>query len=181
MRTCEYCGIRITAKRADARYCSSAHRIYAHRTQKAAGGVPVELIRRDRWVRYAPNKTPLRTNGHAASSTDPKTWATYTAAAASRAGIGLGFVLGDGIGCIDLDHVLEDGSPTPEAEEFLADYPDHYIEISPSGDGLHIWGTADEAAGTRRREAGISVERYSTGRYITVTGNIYQPGRLLPL
>ena len=181
MRECGWCGVRITPKRADAKFCSPAHRIYAHRAKKNAGGIPVEMIRRDRWVRYAPDKTPLRTNGRNASSTDPKTWSSHQEAAASRAGIGLGFVLGDGIGCIDLDHVLEHGKPTVEAAEFLTRYPHHYIEISPSGTGLHIWGTTPEAPGTRRKENGISVERYSTGRYITITGDIYQPGDLLPL
>ncbi|MGG7510895.1 hypothetical protein [Plantibacter sp. YIM 135249] len=132
-------------------------------------------------MRRAPDKTPLRISGHNASSTNPATWSSYAEAVKSRAGVGLGFVLGDGIGCIDLDHCLIDGSPTEQAARFLESYPKHFIEISPSGDGLHIWGTSEEVPGTRGIEGGLHVERYSTGRYITVTGNVYQHGDLLPL
>ncbi|WP_228506202.1 hypothetical protein [Frigoribacterium sp. VKM Ac-2530] len=96
-------------------------------------------------------------------------------------GSGLGFVLGDGVGCIDLDHCLVDGVPTSAAGEVLRAYPGNYVEVSPSGDGLHIWGTADPAPGTRRVEDGLAIERYSTGRYITVTGNVFRAGTLLPL
>mgnify|MGYP003681262558 CR=1 FL=1 len=84
-------------------------------------------------------------------------------------------------GCIDLDHCLIDGKPTPEARKFLRDYPSHYIEVSPSGDGLHILGLQKEQGGRRQSIGGLSVERYSVGRYITMTGNVYQRGELLPL
>lgn len=171
----------MVSRRADAKYCSGAHRVAAHRALKATGGLPLEMTRRNRWVRYAPNKTPLKINGRHASSTDPNTWSSYLEALNSRAGIGLGFVLGDGIGCIDLDHCLVNGQPVDAARALLADYPNNYTEISPSGDGLHIWGLADEAPGTKRVENGISVERYSTGRYITITGNVYQHGNLSAL
>lgn len=139
------------------------------------------MLRRPRWIRYAPDKTPLRINGRHASSTDPATWSTYAEALGSRAGIGLGYVLGDGIGCIDLDHCLTENGLVPVAADFIAAYSRHYIEISPSGDGLHIWGAADEQKGTRRAINGLHLERYSVGRYITVTGNVYQHGSLQPL
>jgi primase-polymerase (primpol)-like protein len=132
-------------------------------------------------VRYAPDKRPLTVRGHAASSTDPATWASYAEAVGSRAGVGLGFVLGDGIGCIDIDHCLTGNELSPQALELLARYPRSYTEISPSGDGIHIWGTADPAPGSKRIENGLSIERYSTGRYITVTGNVLQHGSLQPL
>ncbi len=179
MRTCEKCGKSIVAKNAQARYCSTKCRVAAHR---AAKKLPAELTSRDRWVRHDHAKRPLDAiTGTPASSTDPTTWASYTEASTSTYGIGAGFVLGDGIGCIDLDNVMQDGQLDASAAIFIADYPNHYIEISPTGDGLHIWGTSPEVAGTRRTENGISVERYSTGRYITITGNIYQPGTLQPL
>jgi primase-polymerase (primpol)-like protein len=102
-------------------------------------------------------------------------------AKASTVGAGLGFVLGDGVGCIDLDHCLVNGVPTDAATEVLAAYPGNYVEVSPSGDGLHIWGSAEPEPGTRRVEDGLSVERYSTGRYITVTGSVFRAGTLRPL
>jgi primase-polymerase (primpol)-like protein len=113
--------------------------------------------------------------------TNPATWSSYGVASSSAFGVGVGFVLGGGIACIDLDHVIVDGQLTEAAAKFVAQYPRHYIEISPSGSGLHIWGTAPEAAGTRQVLDTVSVERYSRDRYITVTGNVYQAGQLLPL
>jgi len=122
-------------------------------------------------------KRPVTTAGAPASSTDPATWATYTAAKRSKVGDGLGYVLGDGIGCLDLDHCLVDGKPNELAREVLARLPGAYVEISPSGDGLHVWGTAPEQPGRVRD----GVEAYSVGRYITVTGRVFRPGGLVDL
>jgi len=123
-------------------------------------------------------KRPITVDGRPASSTDPRTWSTYREAARSRAGDGLGFVLGGGIACLDIDHCLDErGRPDARAREILARVPDAYVEISPSGRGLHIWGTAPEQPGRRHHD----YEAYSTGRYITVTGNVYRPGRLADL
>lgn len=136
----------------------------------------------DRWVRRSVTKVPLTATGSAASSTNPNTWSSYAVATASSAGIGLGFMLGGGFACIDLDHCLIDGVPNEAAARFLEQYPGHHVEISPSGDGLHIWGTDDERPGKIRTEhGGLHVERYSRERYVTVTGNVYRHGRLLPL
>jgi primase-polymerase (primpol)-like protein len=144
--------------------------------------VPKTLTDADRWVRRDARKAPLTTAGAFASSTNPDTWTSHAEAVASSAGIGLGFMLGDGFACIDLDHCLVDGTPTAAAAAYLEKYPGHHIEVSPSGDGLHIWGTADPAAGTVTPQAdGLSVERYSRERYMTVTGVVYQRGELLPL
>lgn len=175
MRECEWCGTKIVYKNAQAVYCSSKCRVYAHRARNN----PLAALRKEkRWVIYDENKRPLTPSGASASSTDPATWSTGWAVNGHHR---VGFVLGDGFACIDLDHCLVDGRPTAEATKFISNYPKHYIEVSPSGDGLHIWGTADEGPGTRRRESGLSVERYTTGRYMTVTGRVFQPGALLPL
>lgn len=139
------------------------------------------MLAAPRWVRRSSNKVPLTIDGTPASSTDPTTWATYTEAAASTAGEGLGFALGDGFACIDLDHCVTNGQPNPHALAYLRRYPNNYIEYSPSGTGLHIWGTMPEQAGTRRTIHGLSVETYSANRYITITGNVYQHGTLAAL
>ena len=44
-----------------------------------------------------------------------------------------------------------------------------YIETSPSGDGLHIWGRCAPRAGVRTRGL-VTAEAYSRDRYMTVTG-----------
>jgi len=123
-------------------------------------------------------KRPITVDGRPASSTNPATWSTYSEAARSKAGDGLGYVLGDGIGCLDLDNCLDErGRPNEVARRILDRVPDAYVEISPSGRGLHVWGRAPEQPGRRHR----GYEVYSVGRYITVTGRVYQPGRLVDL
>ena len=133
----------------------------------AAAALPIELRARDRWVLWNPRKVPLQVDGQAASSTNPATWTSYGRVFGRPR---IGFVLGDGIGCIDLDHCLVDGIPDDAARRFLDRMPETYVEISPSGTGLHIWGRSPEGPGTRRVVDGLSVETYSVGRYITVTG-----------
>lgn len=154
------------------RYCSGRCRVAAHR---AKAKPPAELTEGCRWVRHSARKVPLTVDGKAASSTDPATWSTYAEACRSEAGTGLGCVLtGDGIVCLDLDHCLdESGRPLPWAIEVLAQTPRTWVEISPSGDGLHIWGRAVFPGGRRLARPGQSVEVYGSGRYITVTGRRY--------
>jgi primase-polymerase (primpol)-like protein len=55
-----------------------------------------------------------------------------------------------------------------------------YTEISPSGDGLHIWGIGHLKRGRRTSWHGQPIEAYATGRYMTVTGNRFleAPSRL---
>jgi primase-polymerase (primpol)-like protein len=117
----------------------------------------------------------LTTTGKAASSADSATWSTYKNATESVAGVGLGFVLSDvdDVVCIDLDHCLNPltGRLKPWAAAILRDAGATYVEVSPSGDGLHIWGRADVRHGRRiRRPDGTAVEIYGTGRYIAMTG-----------
>jgi len=141
------------------RFCSTRCRVRAHRAR-----VPTELRSIDRWVTHSPQKVPLTPDDRLASSTDPATWSPY---AAVRRLDRRGFVLaGDGIVCLDLDHCLVGGALTEQAAQIVARCPDTYIEVSPSGDGLHIWGRGNVRRG--RKVAGVEV--YGTGRYITVTG-----------
>ncbi|MYV76226.1 DNA primase [Streptomyces sp. SID1046] len=173
-RTCEHCaGPMPLMARQHARYCDARCRSKAHRAKKTT--LPVELTTADRWIRRSATKVPLTTAGMAASSTNSRTWSTYTDAAASTVGAGLGFVLSDvdDIVCIDLDHCLSTltGRLAPWAAAILRDAGATYVEVSPSGDGLHIWGRADVRQGRRiRRPDGTAVEIYGTGRYIAMTG-----------
>lgn len=162
--------------RSHARTCSPRCRKALSRAK--ATSLPVELTTRDRWIRRSATKVPLTTAGMAASSTNPRTWSAYTDAVASSAGVGLGFVLSDvdDVVCIDLDHCLApDGTLTPWAADIVNRAGATYIEVSPSGDGVHIFGFADVRQGRRiRRADGYSVEVYSHGRYIAMTGRRFQ-------
>lgn len=114
---------------------------------------------------------PLQASGRAASSTNPATWTSYAKANASKTGVGLGFVMdGSGIACIDLDHCLDGGKIAPWAQEILSSLPATYIEVSPSGTGLHVWGLGTVGRGRKVRRGPVCIEAYDRGRYVTVTG-----------
>lgn len=154
--------------RADADYCSTRCRVAAHRARKRAQ-LPHELVDAPRWVR-ADGKRPITTTGTPASSTDATTWSTYAAARRSQAGDGLGVMLGDGLGCYDLDHVTD-----VQAAAFVRTVTERvlYVERSLSGDGVHVFVEAAEERGWRRTlqldGEPISVERYTRERFIRVT------------
>ncbi|MET8192065.1 bifunctional DNA primase/polymerase [Streptomyces sp. NPDC005246] len=174
-RTCDTCGADLRARHSHrGRYCLSKCRSKGFRAAKN-NPLPAELTACDRWVRRRSRKVPLTTAGMAASSTDPRTWSSYREAAASAVGVGTGFVLSDvdEVVCIDLDHCLNPltGRLAPWAAAVVRDAGATYVEVSPSGDGLHIWGRADVRHGRRiRRPDGTAVEIYGTGRYIAMTG-----------
>jgi len=161
---CTVCQTQLSPlRRSDQVTCSSRCRVTAHRALPAQ-----ELRDRNRWVRRMESKRPVQCNGAAASSTNADTWCDYDTAAASNIGAGLGFVLnGDGIVCVDFDHCLDGrGRALPWAAALLESVPATYIEVSPSGDGLHVWGFGTVGKG----RVTPSVEVYGTGRYLTVTG-----------
>jgi primase-polymerase (primpol)-like protein len=83
----------------------------------------------------------------------------------------MGFVLtgGDRLMCIDLDHALIDGELRPWARAIVDRMPRTYIEVSPSGSGLHIWGRGSLERGRKIRRGETAIELYDRGRYITVT------------
>ncbi|MGW2708061.1 bifunctional DNA primase/polymerase [Streptomyces sp. NPDC001356] len=173
-RRCEHCGERLGARHAhNARYCSGRCRTAACRARRS---IPAELTSRPRWFRRTERKVPVTVDGSTASSTDPATWSRYADAAASTAGVGLGFVLdGDGIVCLDLDHCLDGDQVDPWAQRVLDAAGPTWVEVSASGDGLHVWGRGalPGGAGRRVRVGDGTVEAYDRGRYIAVTGRTW--------
>lgn len=160
------------------RFCSGRCRVAAHRRKT----IPAELMQLPRWIRHQA-KRPMTVNGYWASSTDAATWSDYQTAKTSKHGDGLGFVLnGDGIICIDLDHCITNVNGKnflSTGAQFIVDsMADAYVEISPSGTGLHIWGRADLDKGHRFTFMNQAVEIYPNGRYLTMTGNVYRNGGL---
>ncbi len=165
MNRCVQCSKRLSAlARSDARFCSDRCRVRWHRAgpSKSLRSIP-------RWVRYSAEKVPLTVAGSPASSTNPATWTDFESVSASSVGVGFGFVLSDSdrIVCVDIDHCLDSrGRALPWAAELLGSIPATYVEVSPSGTGVHVWGFGDVSKGSRSN----GIEVYGTGRYITVTG-----------
>lgn len=149
--------------------------------------VPRKMQGMPRWVRWKmirrggrDTKMPITLSGRPASVKNPDEWADYFDALWTPKGNGMGFVLGEGVGCLDLDNALtEDGTLTAWAEGILDRAPETFMEVSQSGRGLHVWGLLEEAPGRNLRTKGMSVEVYSggqdTGRYIAL-GSTPWPG-----
>lgn len=116
----------------------------------------------------------------AASSTDRATWGTYEDAA--KLGLPVGFVLteSDPFFCLDIDGALQqDGTWSPLAHELLAAFPGAAVEISSSGKGLHIWGTASTMPAHKCKNIGLGIELYHRERFIALgmpgaTGDAFQ-------
>lgn len=119
-----------------------------------------------RWTR-ADGKRPVMIAGAPASSTRGATWEAFDAVQEGW-GDGFGIMLGDGLACYDLDHVSD-----ADARAFIATIPEPivYIERSMSAQGFHVFVLADESPGWKRVVDGISVERYTWGRFIRTTLN----------
>lgn len=178
-RTCQHCGRDLSwGARSDAVYCGGACRVAAHRarhTDDSASAIPSALRSRARWVRHIA-KRPVTVTGHGASVTNPRTWSTYAAARASTVGDGLGFVLcgDDDIIGIDIDHCIgDDGGLAPWAAAILDTVPATYIEQSPGGHGLHVFGFGRLPAGRVVTIDGGKIELYGAGRYLRMTGQAF--------
>lgn len=188
---CVVCGSPIasnTGRGRPRRYCSDACRKAGTRF---TASIPSEMTSADRWMRwrYVPRgdgrtKQPMRPDGSPASSTHRRTWCDFDTANSSHTGDGLGFALGDGFACVDLDHCYtQQHHLEPWAKMLLAPVRGKtYVELSPSGEGLHIFGTCAERSGIKVR--GIAnAEAYSRDRYMTVTGRTWRdsPAKLADL
>ena len=155
--------------------------------------IPLLLKQHPNWVawgiRSAPPKSPYNPASLLAGKPVPakagvhETWGSYqTAVECVRRGLsqGIGYEFdGSEIYGVDLDHVInETGMLTLEAREIVGQLAS-YAEISPSGNGLHIFVLAPGADITRHRKKGHFLEIYNNGRYFTVTGNIYGSERTI--
>lgn len=132
---------------------------------------------KQRWTKLPLNPAGLK----GAKADTPETWGTFTSSCGNvwdTHDLGIGFEIGvkaaghsSGLLCVDLDHVLKDGViQDPDAQDIFETL-DSYTEISPGGDGLHIWIKADVTEERAKRKGPLEI--YSDRRYMTVTGNRY--------
>lgn len=136
-------------------------------------------------------KVPYQINGKHASTVDPTTWVTFEEAEAAAADpknnfSGIGFTISKHFPllCIDLDHCLnEEGQIKRDDFMILAEAADSYMEVSPSGDGLHIIMALDThvplLANKKVFDDGTAFECYTESRYFTYTGKSF--GTLTPV
>lgn len=125
-------------------------------------------------------KIPYQINGLPASSTNPDTWSTYDEVkklSSNFSGIGFVVTKESGYIFIDFDHCLNDKQEiTNPLFLNLYNKAKTYTEISPSGDGLHLFFYIDEKfeIEANRSKKCPGFEIYNHGRYATFTENIYK-------
>ena len=148
--------------------------------------LPEEMTSRNQWVLWRiedrdgkPTKVPVSVTGGAASSTNPRTWASFDEVVEAYerdetvSGIGFVFSEHDGLVGVDLDKASNgNGLPAAWAAEHINAFQT-YVEVSPSGNGYHIIGKAKLQDGQGRKKDKIEI--YDRGRYFTVTGRIFNP------
>ena len=127
-------------------------------------------------------------NGQRAKVDDPSTFSDYATAArrvAEGRFDGLGIMVSNDIGAIDIDHCIrDDGSLTDIATDILSTFKDAYFEKSPSGSGLRGFFKFDpdfiydtSIYYINNSKAGLEV--YAPGvtkHFMTVTGDVYRNG-----
>ena len=145
--------------------------------------IPEELRALPQWVCFKKvsrenghiSKEPRNPkNGYGAKANDRNTWTDFDTAvkAVEKWNLdGVGFEFANGYVGIDLDHVLENGQIVDPAAADIIRSVKSYTEVSPSGTGLHIICKGQLPAGSNRKG---NIEMYCTGRYFTMTGEIYQ-------
>jgi len=162
---------------------------YQARVRGKPISIPDDLAERDQWVlwRYVgqgveSKKIPFQIDGHAASSTNPRSWSTMEEVTAvlerdpSYAGLGFVFSPDDPFCGIDLDDCIEaDGTLKPWAQGIVERFADSYAEISPSGRGLKVWVRGSVPRGVQGLLAdGGRIEVYDRRRYFTFTGDAFR-------
>ena len=161
----------------------------------------IAILRKDGSPDFNADGTPriskLPVNIHTlrgASTTDPDTWASFDEAAAAigkKASVGKNSGIVEGVGFvfapsqntdhvvtgIDLDHVIDpkSGAVNPLALDLIQSF-DSYVELSPSGTGVHIffYGKLHPEWRHKIENAfgdGTAFEIYQTGRFFTMTGD----------
>jgi putative DNA primase/helicase len=146
--------------------------------------IPEPLTERPQWITWRlekrdgqDTKVPyIPGTERKASSTDLMTWRTFPEALAAyeRAeppydGIGFCFCSGDRFCGIDLDDCRdpETGMIAPWAQEIIDAIQEGYVEVSPSGTGVHIILEGTVRGGAVKTP---NIEMYSRDRYFTVSG-----------
>lgn len=82
--------------------------------------------------------------------------------------LGIGFrPAGTGLACLDIDNCLAGGQWSATALAMMARFPGAFIELSTSGNGLHIWFTyTGDGPGRLGKDASGLLELYSEGQFL---------------
>lgn len=141
--------------------------------------IPDEFKQHNNWLLWKyetrgekKTKVPYQVSGTRADSTAPNTWTSFNEVDLAYMGggfDGIGFAIGDsGLTCVDVDHLSEwDWMPALKPIQDTC-----YAELSPSGDGLHVWLKAKKPNSKCKGKHfhNSMIEVYNSDRFITMTG-----------
>ena len=126
--------------------------------------------------------------GRRAKANRPDTFRDYAAALAAVVNYdGMGFLVGNDIHFLDLDHCFTPaGLLKPEAKDIVERMDGCYMEKTPSGEGLRIACAAKGFIFDKNRyyinNRKLGLEVYvsgATNRFVTLTGDVYREGDVL--
>jgi hypothetical protein len=125
-----------------------------------------------------PTKVPYSPiHGGKASTTNPADWGSYEQAAAmpGMAGVGFVFTERDPFWFLDIDGALQPGPPaawSTLAQELCARLHGAAVEVSQSGNGLHIIGSTSVPLppAHSNKNTALKLEFYSRWRFVALTG-----------
>lgn len=153
-----------------------------------AANFPEELKNLKQWCLWNEKKVPISPTGKWIDTKNAADYSTLDECLSELAlgageGVGFIFVKGAGLIGIDLDDAFKsDGGLKTWALKILSQFPAAYVEISPSGSGLHIIVRGKKPGQNCRKKvvnkAGEvigEVEMYDGERYFTMTGRLYDP------
>ncbi len=103
---------------------------------------------------------------------DPANWLTYEEAKKRDDKVGFVLTANDPYFCVDLDNSYVNGAWSKHSYKTLEWFPNAYVEISFSGDGLHIFGKCNGDVPVHRKRVKFGndeTELYTTGRFIAFT------------
>jgi len=117
------------------------------------------------------------------SAHDPKNWLTFEEAIkySKELKLGIGFDFTENLGYvfIDLDHVYKNGIIEDPRIKSIMENADTFIEISPSGEGFHLFFKCPKFDFGSTRIEGLPIEIYDKARFSTFTGMPF--GELKPI
>jgi putative DNA primase/helicase len=154
--------------------------------------IPEKLTERPQWVLWhyeerdgKLTKVPYTPAGWRASATDLLDWTPCAEALAAYQrghydGIGFVFSSADPFVGIDLDKCRnpETGEISEWAQKIISRVQEGYVEVSPSGRGVHVSVEGTVRSGGMRKKVRVNeevvgeIEMYSRERFFTITGNV---------
>ena len=134
---------------------------------------------RQEMVDGKPTKVPYSISGRKASITNLSTLSNYAEAVKTSSKVGIVFLPDQLLLGVDIDHCLENGEIVHADKEKILQFikeANSYVEISPSGTGLHIILSLAAPLQLVAHRKG-PFEAYTSGRYFTVTNKPFSEAR----